>query len=246
MRNASENATFVCRSYSTANAPASLSATSCIRSSSASRRSAAEADSAERLYRAMSDIDTRTASTVDHAPVLRIASSGPDVILFVRTISESRSVRRTVQSQRPPRSRRHQVTQRPPSSLLRVSRRMSLSTCSAVSRALPRTPPWETSTCARRRARSSTSAVPAAATGHDGRRRTRPVARVAHRRELPLLELVRRQLGDALQRALQTQHEILRRLHRRKGFAQQALKVGGGLSHQRLPHPPRRRAPPAA
>jgi hypothetical protein len=76
-----------------------------------------------------------------------------------------------------------------------------------------------------------------AGAGADDQRggRARPVARVAHRGELPRLELVGGHLGDARERALQALDEIRGRLDGRERFAQQALEVVRGLSHGRSP-----------
>src|ERR1700729_2997293 len=80
MRKASENATFVWRSYRIANAASSFSATSCIKSSSARRLRLAEADSAERLYLIISDIDTGAGGGADqnpHTPYFGHSTSNP-------------------------------------------------------------------------------------------------------------------------------------------------------------------------
>src|SRR6185503_14446963 len=76
-----------------------------------------------------------------------------------------------------------------------------------------------------------------------------PVARVAHRPELPALELLGRGDGERAQVLLQARLEVLGRVDGTQGLPQQGLELGGALAHLMPPWsglPPCARAPPAA
>src|SRR6185437_5206176 len=62
-----------------------------------------------------------------------------------------------------------------------------------------------------------------------------PVTWVAHRLELPRLELVLGELGEADQRHLHTRGQTLGRVHGAERLAQQGFEVGGAAAHVSSP-----------